>query len=787
MESSSGQPDHGDQWRADGITPQFVRPTLPPMLNIRQAAMILGVHPDTIRRWEMQGKLPAQRTGPRRVRRYALKDVQRLRQALGERVQAAQRAVVEVARAITGSLDLHHVAETVVQAAVNIVGGDRCAIYLVNQERGMFEPLYGLDVKQPESTQLFYANPVPITAMPLGLVALQQGGPVVIDDTETHPLSNPEVFRIFDTRTFIAIGLRSSEATAFGVMTFGWTSQPYNVRDDDVFLAESLAALAAVALSNARLFAEREQERTRATLVSTIVQDVNSGRNLRDTLTRAIASLVDQLDADEGAIWLVNDDRSAVIGAVETRTHGPTRIGAPLRLAAAPNIARVAQQQQPALIPLQAALGDERRWFESLDVQASLFVPLIAQEQFVGMAFANYLHHTPHLTLDDMHFTNTLARQCALAIERVRLLEAASIRAAELEAVIGQMSEGLIMVDRLGHIILVNDYAAALYGMPQAARDPAAFNPAQCAYYPDGRPMPADELPVYRAAVYGETATDVECMIVRGDGSRVMVSGNASPIVGSDGERLGAVVVLHDITTRRQIETEKDHFLSIVSHELKTPLTTIKGLNELARRRLLRDQQIAPVVSNLERMAHQIQRMESLIGDLLDARRMETGMLPLQLQPVDLRGLVNEACQRAQATTERHVIQFDSADGAFFVQGDAGRLEQVLDNLLSNAIKYSPNTSAIRLTLLHENQQAVLRVSDQGIGIPKSGRDRLFERFYRGANVVGSGYSGMGIGLALSRSIAERHGGKLELEATSPEGSTFKLTLPLAPQAEHAA
>lgn len=758
---------------------------LPEVLTIRQAAALLGVHPETLRRWDAQGKLVARRMGPRGARRYAKQDVLRLAHDHEDRMRDAQRIVVDVARTITGSLDLYAIARTVVDAAVRIVQSERCAIYLVDDAQAMFVPLLGVDVHDPASEPLFYAHPVPVDAMPLGRLALKQAEPLVIDDTETHPLSNPAVFRIFNTRTMIAVSMRGGEGRAFGLMTFGWTAQPHLVREDEIFFARSLGALAEVALSNARLFAQREQERARATAIAAVMRDVNSGSDLSDTLTRTISSLVDQLKADEGAIWLMDDIGVNIVGAVETRTHGPTRIGAALSLADSPDVAAVFAQQQPRLVPAAAARGAEQLWFQSLDVQASLFVPLMAQGRVLGMAFVNFLDTIPQLAAADLQFAGVLAAQCALAIERVQLLTTASTRAAELEAVISQMNEGLIMVDRAGRIVLVNQYAAALYGVPEAATDPARFDPQHCAYRLDGTPIPPTDLPVYRAALYGETASDVECVVRRPDGSQSIVSGSASPIVGADGQRLGAVVILQDVTARRRIEAEKDQFLSIVSHELKTPLTTIKGLNELAVRRLTRGVDGAVVLPNLHGVARQVGRMEGLIADVLDIGRLQRGVLPLTCQPVDYVLLVRDAAVRAQATTDRHHIQTAiNVAGPLLVYGDQGRLEQVLDNLLSNAIKYSPNGGTIRLELYRTHDQAILRIHDQGIGIPEAGRERLFERFYRGANVEASSYSGLGIGLALSRELVQQHGGTLLLEQTSETGSTFKLCLPLGDAAE---
>lgn len=887
------------------------------MLPLREAAALLGVHPTTLRRWEVQGRLGAQHLGPRGERFYTRQDVLRLAQARTERVRESQRAVVEVARAIGGSLDLHAVAQTVVEEAVRVVGSNRCAIYLLNAERTMFEPLAGIDVNDPESAeQLFYPTPLPIDAMPLLRYALDHPEPIVIEDAETHPLSNPELLRYFKTRTVINVGLRRPDGLVFALMPFVWTGEPHPVRDDDIFFAQSLARLAEVALSNALLFTRHEQERTRATIINDVVSDVNSGCNLNDTLTRAVSSLVQQLHADEGCIWLVDSEVQCMIGAAEAQTHAASCIGATLSIAASPNITRVIAEQRPVLVSRAEALGDEQVWLTLFDIQAALYVPLLTQGCLVGMAFVNYVELPAPLHADDLHFAGLLAAQCALAIERAQLLEAeraraaeleavfeamtdsviisdlsgrarsyngASMRgigaedlrdlagrikalnmrhpdgqpleladaptaralrgevvtnmellcdapdartqamlcssapiwdasgqmiavvtvsrnitdvlaerrarlalaesyrqtAAELEAVISQMGEGVIVVDRSGLIQLCNQYAAQLHG--GANLEGTCYGQGQDyqMYLSESSASEAHALPFGRA-MDGEIVTNAEWSVCRADGSLVILHGSASPIVGADGERLGAVVVLRDVTARRQLEDEKDQFLSIVSHELKTPLTTIKGLSELARRRLSRGASTDDVLHNLRTVARQVKRMEHLVGDLLDSQRLKTGVLPLSLAPIDFRAVVREARERACALTDQHTIELvQQAVEPLPISADMGRIEQVLDNMLSNAIKYSPQGSAIVIELSREANAAVLRVRDHGIGIPIEGRERLFERFYRGANVVGNKYSGLGIGLALSRELAQRHDGTLVLEATSPAGSTFKLVLPL--------
>lgn len=756
--------------------------SLSDMLTVQQAAALLAVHPETLRHWEAEGKLSARRVGPRGMRRYLTRDVLRLIHSQDHRVRNAQQVVVEVARAISSSLDLHAVARTVVDAAVRVVGSDRCAIYLVSPDRTMIEPLWGTDVNDPVAAQrLFYPNPIPIDMLPLVRHALAHPEPLVVEDTETHPLSNPELFRFFETRSLINIGLRGTDGQVFGVMPFLWTGQPHPIHDDDVFLAQSLAALAEVALSNARLFTEIEQERQRATIINDVARNVHAGLDLADTLTRAIESLVQQLHGDEGAIFLVDEHGSRIVGAAETPTNGQNRIGVEASIEFAPNVARVIADQRPLLVTHAETQGRERQWFDSLQLKSSLYVPLLAQGRLVGIAFVNYRSQDHQLKTADERFAAALAAQCALVIERVQLLEAASTRAAELEAVIAQMQEGVIFTDSTGRIVLVNEYAAQIHGMARLNVGPEDYSREYHLFKLDGTPYPPLELPLSRAALQGETIVNTEWRIVRADGSEVIASGSATPLVGRDGTRFGAVLVVRDVTARRKLEAEKDQFLAVVSHELKTPLTTIKGLIELSVRRIERGVDSASVLDSLNNVAKQVRRMEGLIADLLDIRRLEMDMLPLDCHILDMSRLVVEARERAQAITDRHMIeaQIDTQQ-PLTVNVDKGRMEQVLDNILLNAIKYSPDGGRIALVLSRSDSQVVLRISDQGIGIPEQGRDQLFERFYRGSNVPANEYGGLGIGLALSREIVERHGGSLTLEATSPQGSTFQLRLPLA-------
>jgi signal transduction histidine kinase len=264
-----------------------------------------------------------------------------------------------------------------------------------------------------------------------------------------------------------------------------------------------------------------------------------------------------------------------------------------------------------------------------------------------------------------------------------------------------------------------------------------------------------------------------------------------------DGEITGifahGVDVTDQVRARARTEAlaaERDAFLAAASHDLKNPLTAIKGTTQLLRRRLRRSDSV-PVdrldagLSTIEQTSDQ---MLGLINELMDIARLRMGQsLALDLQPVDLVGLVKSVVMAQQAATDRHQLRVESASEAVVGLWDPVRLRRVLDNLLSNATKFSPQGGEIVVRVVHapatadgEPTWVLVTVQDQGVGIPVADRERIFERFGRGSNV--GHIAGTGIGLAGVRQIVEQHGGSVSVESHEGHGATFVVRLPLNPR-----
>jgi PAS domain S-box-containing protein len=223
----------------------------------------------------------------------------------------------------------------------------------------------------------------------------------------------------------------------------------------------------------------------------------------------------------------------------------------------------------------------------------------------------------------------------------------------------------------------------------------------------------------------------------------------------------------------------KDEFLSIASHELKTPLTTMKLLIQLAQRELARAN--APKITHIDRMGRSIVRMEQLINDLLDVSRIDSGTLVMRPEPCDVAALCQQIAEEQAAANSREIT--------FVAQGtptemlvDGERVGQVVTNLLANAIKYSPAAEPVALAFVQQEEAGIICVRDKGPGIPEEALPHIFERFYRVPGIEaqnGSG-RGLGLGLHLCQEIVERHGGQIWAESTVGSGTNFYVALPVA-------
>jgi PAS domain S-box-containing protein len=245
-----------------------------------------------------------------------------------------------------------------------------------------------------------------------------------------------------------------------------------------------------------------------------------------------------------------------------------------------------------------------------------------------------------------------------------------------------------------------------------------------------------------------------------------------------------AKLYTEQVDARRKVEDLsrlKDEFLSIASHELRTPVTSIKGYTQLARM-LIREGDLSTSEEYLAIALDQIDRMSRLILELLDVSRIETGRLEIRREQITWPAFVREVVHRHHTAVSDRRFHVSLPDQAKAVSGDRDRLEQVLGNLLENAVKYSPDGSDVTVTVEDRGDMLVTAVCDRGIGIPADELNLVFERFHRGRHVSSTNYGGLGLGLYITRQIIERHGGTIWVESREGQGTTFYFSLPAVEQ-----
>jgi signal transduction histidine kinase len=258
--------------------------------------------------------------------------------------------------------------------------------------------------------------------------------------------------------------------------------------------------------------------------------------------------------------------------------------------------------------------------------------------------------------------------------------------------------------------------------------------------------------------------------------------GFTAPVRDDRGGFLGRIWTLREVTQERELDRLKDDFVATVSHELRTPLTSMMGFLEM-----IREGEAGELTDEQKRFLAIVyrssERLQRLVGDLLFVARLDANGLQLQFAPVDVEELVHDAAESAGALARSRELHLDLKLVSLpMVTGDRERLSQLVGNLISNALKFTPAGGHVTVRTFVDGPHAVIEVEDDGIGIPEAEQDRLFQRFFRSTTATEQAIPGTGLGLVISRAIAEAHGGTIDVRSEEGAGACFRVELPLEPE-----
>lgn len=330
-------------------------------------------------------------------------------------------------------------------------------------------------------------------------------------------------------------------------------------------------------------------------------------------------------------------------------------------------------------------------------------------------------------------------------------------------------------LDESARITFFNPAAVTLWG-----RVPVLGEEFWCGSYRmytlDGKWVPHDECPA-AVAMKESRSLKAEAMVERPNGEMRQVLAYPQPMKSANGDVKGLINAVVDITERKVLERQKDEFMAVVSHELKSPLTSVKGYAQILKKRLavLGDQAMVLMAGKMEA---QIERLTYLIDTFLNSAKTGSGQLEMQCQEFDLSLLIAEVIENVQLSSQTHQLK-QITPVSLRIFADKERTSQVLINFLTNAIKYSPGANQVIVHLLREPGKVICCIEDFGLGIPQDQIERVFEKFYRVSDQKSINFSGVGLGLYISAEIIKQHGGDIWVESEVGMGSKFYFSLPL--------
>ncbi len=568
----------------------------------------------------------------------------------------------------------------------------------------------------------------------LGAVVAQRGTALVVEETQRERRW-PEVLGM-PVRSALCVPLLSRRG-AIGVLTLAH-SQPARFNAEHASLLQAIASQAAIAIENAQLYALERRRANELVALNALSREISLINRSADLYGRLPLLIQRALGYPIVSFWLQQGTTLRMASQTGADEAGLT----PAQLGLAPQ--QVAASGQPAHISGGVTGGA---------LASGLAVPMFWNARISGVVGVHSVKPNAFQE-NDRVLLETLAAQIVSALERIQLFESVEQERKRLAAVLRATADPILVLDADDHVQMLNPAAQRFF--------------AGLALKPGGLLPDGDGFAPFRDLV-GRGETGLAKEIMWPDGRTVEVAIAPAP----DACR---VITFNDVSRFRELERVKNEFIATASHELKTPLTSIMGYNDL----IVKMGPLTPQQQRfVDRVRHASGNMLELVQDLVELMRIDLAV-DLKADRLDLTRLATGVVDELREPAELRQLKLEVGLGEVEVdvKADSTRLKQVVRNLLSNAIKYTPEGGVVRVQLRATADVAVLTVADTGLGIPAADLPFIFDKFYRVQNQATQNIEGSGLGLAIVKAIVDQHGGQITAESVEGQGSLFTLTLP---------
>ena len=481
---------------------------------------------------------------------------------------------------------------------------------------------------------------------------------------------------------------------------------------------------------------------------------VTASLDLDSVLTTVVDSAVELTGAEEGSLLLLDETTGELYmrAGRNFQDEFVRTFRLPIRDSLAGQVLRTGQ-------PITFDEKTPQKIKTAYLVHTLIYVPMQIHKRVIGVLGVDNRQGGHPFSEDHIALVSALADYAAIAIENARLYTHAESERNQFETILTNVEDGVLVVGQDGRLILVNQTARTAFDLGES--NPIGKSIRQIFHHPD------------ILEIFDENRVHPSHSEVNLDDGRVF-NAQCTPI-----PNVGLAITMQDITHLKELDRIKSDFVSTVSHDLRSPLTAILGYVELIER-------AGPVTDQqrefIRRVQFSVNNITNLINDLLDLGRIEAGF-DARKEIVHLATVIQYAVEglRNRFVEKNQEVVLNLPTDLPTVLGNPVRLRQVIGNLISNAIKFTPTHGKILLSVQAEGEQVIIQVTDNGPGIPPADQPYIFDRFYRGSNVPYDA-PGSGLGLAIVKSIIENHQGRIWLNSTLGQGSTFTVVLPVTDQ-----